>query len=206
LYSKLMNMKTKNLLSILMMLLITQLVFSQKFKNGDIIFHTSKSSQSKMVQIVTNSKLTHCGIIFYLKGKPFVFEAVQPVKITPLQKWINRGVNGKYIVSRVKTPLTKSQLNEMYNYSKSQLGKNYDIKFEWSDKNMYCSELVYKVFVAGDRFIGSAKKFSDYNLNNKIVKDAIKRRYGNSINMNEMVITPVDLYKSSELKTIFNNY
>lgn len=189
-----------------MMLLLTQLCFSQKFKNGDIIFHTSKSSQSKMVQIVTKSKLTHCGIIFYRNGKPFVFEAIQPVKITPLQKWINRGVNGKYIVSRVKTPLTKSQLNEMYNYSKSQLGKNYDIKFEWSDKNMYCSELVYKVFVAGDRFIGKPKKFSDYNLNNKIVKDAIKRRYGNSINMNEMVITPVDLYKSSELKTIFNNY
>jgi uncharacterized protein YycO len=199
-------MKTKNLLSIFIMLLLTQLVFSQNFKNGDIIFHTSKSSQSKMVQVVTNSKLTHCGIIFYRNGKPFVFEAVQPVKITPLQKWINRGVNGKYIVSRVKTPLTKSELNEMYNYSKSQLGKNYDIKFEWSDKNMYCSELVYKVFVAGDRFIGQAKKFSDYNLNNKIVKDAIKRRYGNTINMNEMVITPVDLYKSSEVKTIFNNY
>jgi hypothetical protein len=71
---------------------------------------------------------------------------------------------------------------------------------------MYCSELVYKVFVAGDRFIGRAKKFSDYNLNNKIVKDAIKRRYGDSINLNEMVITPVDIYQSSELNTIYDNY
>jgi uncharacterized protein YycO len=199
-------MKTKNLFSIFIMLLLTQFVCSQNFKNGDIIFHTSKSSQSKMVQLVTNSKLSHCGIIFYKNGKPFVLEAVQPVKVTSLQKWINRGVGGKYIVSRVKTPLTNSQLTEMYEYAKSQLGKDYDLKFQWSDNKMYCSELVYKVFVAGDRFIGSAKKFSDYNLNNKIVKDAIKRRYGNSINMNEMVITPVDLYKSYELKTIFNNY
>jgi len=199
-------MKTKNLLSIFIMLLLTQFVCSQDFKNGDIIFHTSKSSQSKMVQLVTNSKLSHCGVIFYKNGKPFVFEAVQPVKVTSLQKWINRGVGGKYIVSRVKTPLTNSQLTEMYKYAKSQLDKDYDLKFQWSDNKMYCSELVYKVFVAGDRFIGEAKKFSDYNLNNKIVKDAIKRRYGNTININEMVITPVDLYKSSEVKTIFNNY
>jgi uncharacterized protein YycO len=179
---------------------------SQDFKNGDIIFHTSKSSQSKMVQLVTNSKLSHCGIIFYKNGKPYVFEAVQPVKVTPLQQWINRGVGGKYIVSRVKTPLTNSQLTEMYDYAKSQLGKDYDLKFQWSDKKMYCSELVYKVFVAGDRFIGEDKKFSDYNLNNEVVKVAIKKRYGNSINLNEMVITPVDIFKSSEVKTVFNNY
>jgi len=199
-------MKTKILSFIIIMCLTLQSCMSQDFKNGDIIFHTSKSSQSKMVQLVTNSKLSHCGIIFYKNGKPYVFEAVQPVKVTPLQQWINRGVGGKYIVSRVKTPLTNSQLTEMYDYAKSQLGKDYDLKFQWSDKKMYCSELVYKVFVAGDRFIGEGKKFSDYNLNNEVVKVAIKKRYGNSINLNEMVITPVDIFKSSEVKTVFNNY
>jgi uncharacterized protein YycO len=196
----------KLLLSIVTMCLSLQPCTSQIFKDGDIIFHTSKSSQSKMVQLVTNSKLSHCGIIFYKKGKPYVFEAVQPVKVTPLQQWINRGVGGKYIVSRVKTPLTNSQLTEMYDYAKSQLGKDYDLKFQWSDKKMYCSELVYKVFVAGDRFVGESKKFSSYNLNNEVVKSAIKKRYGNSINLNEMVITPVDIFKSSEVKTVFNNY
>lgn len=199
-------MKTKILSFVIIMCLTLQSCMSQDFKNGDIIFHTSKSSQSKMVQLVTNSKLSHCGIIFYKNGKPYVFEAVQPVKVTPLQQWINRGVGGKYIVSRVKTPLTNSQLTEMYDYAKSQLGKDYDLKFQWSDKKMYCSELVYKVFVAGDRFIGEGKKFSDYNLNNEVVKVAIKKRYGNSINLNEMVITPVDIFKSSEVKTVFNNY
>jgi len=201
----------KNPLKISIVLLVITILssescMSQNFKNGDIIFHTSKSSQSKMVQIVTNSKLTHCGIIFHQKGKAYVFEAVQPVKITPLQEFITRGVNGKYIVSRVKTPLTNSQLTKMYEYAKSQLGKDYDLKFQWSDKKMYCSELVYKSFVAGDRFVGQGKKFSDYNLNNEVVKFAIKKRYGNSINLNEMVITPVDIFKSSEVKTVFNNY
>jgi hypothetical protein len=201
-------MKKKILLLVMgVMSLMFESCMSQDFKNGDIIFHTSKSSQSKMVQLITESNLTHCGIIFYKNGKPYVFEAVQPVKITPLKQWINRGVGKKYIVSRVKNPLTKSELNEMFNYAKSQLGKDYDSKFQWSDKKMYCSELVYKVFVAGDRFVGHGKKFSDYNLNNNVVKAAIKKRYnGNSINLNEMVITPVDIYKSSNVKTIYNNY
>lgn len=201
-------MKKKILLLVMgVMSFMFESCMSQDFKNGDIIFHTSKSSQSKMVQLITESNLTHCGIIFYQNGKPYVFEAVQPVKITPLKQWINRGVGKKYIVSRVKNPLTKSELNEMFNYAKSQLGKDYDSKFQWSDKKMYCSELVYKVFVAGDRFVGHGKKFSDYNLNNNVVKAAIKKRYdGNSINLNEMVITPVDIYKSSNVKTIYNNY
>lgn len=179
---------------------------SQGFKDGDIIFHTSKSSQSKMIQLVTNSKLTHCGIIFYQKGKPFVLEAVQPVKVTPLNQWIARGVGGKYIVSRSKKPLTKSQLGKMYDYGKSLIGKDYDLKFQWSDKKMYCSELIYKVYIAGDIFVGEPKKFSEYNLDSKLAKDAIKSRYGNSININEMVITPVDIYRSSEVRTIYDNY
>jgi hypothetical protein len=165
---------------------------SQDFKDGDIIFHTSKSSQSKMIQEVTESNLTHCGIIFFQNGKPFVFEAVQPVKITPLKDWINRGVGGKYIVSRVKTPLNKPQISQMYGYAKKQLGKS--------------SELVYKVFATGNVYVATPKKFSDYNLESKIVKDAINSRYGNSINVNEKVVTPVDIYKSSSVKTIFNNY
>lgn len=196
----------KKILSLILLSLSITSCSSQEFKDGDIIFHTSKSSQSKMVQIVTNSKLTHCGIIFYKKGKPFVLEAVQPVKITPLQQWIKRGVGGKFIVSRTKNRLTKSQLDKMYTYGKSLIGKDYDLKFQWSDKKMYCSELIYKVYVAGDMFVGEPKKFSEYNLNNNLAKDAIKSRYGNSINMNEMVITPVDIYRSSVVRTVYNNY
>lgn len=184
----------------------SQSCMSQDFKDGDIIFHTSKSSQSKMIQEVTESNLTHCGIIFFQNGKPFVFEAVQPVKITPLKDWIKRGVGGKYIVSRVKTPLNKVQIDQMYGYAKKQLGKSYDMKFQWSDTKMYCSELVYKVFSAGGIYVATPNKFSDYNLESEIVKDAINSRYGNSINVNEKVVTPVDIYKSSSVKTIFNNY
>ena len=34
-----------------------------ELKNGDLIFHTSQSSQSQAIQIATNSKYSHMGII-----------------------------------------------------------------------------------------------------------------------------------------------
>ena len=57
-------------------------------KQGDIIFQTSLSSQSQAIQLATNSPYSHMGILFQESGKWFVFEAIQPVKMTPLDTWI----------------------------------------------------------------------------------------------------------------------
>ena len=74
----------------------------QKILNGDIIFQTSKSSQSKAIQLATNSKYSHMGIIYENNGRYFVYEAVQPVKLTPLKEWIDRGEDEHYVVKRIK--------------------------------------------------------------------------------------------------------
>ena len=39
-------------------------------REGDVIFQTSKSQQSPLIQIGTRSKITHCGIIVMRGGKP----------------------------------------------------------------------------------------------------------------------------------------
>jgi hypothetical protein len=71
-----------------------------KFEDGDIIFQTSESKQCEAVRIATNSKFSHCGIIYDIDGKWFVFEAVQPVKLTPIEDWITHGKGNKYVVKR----------------------------------------------------------------------------------------------------------
>jgi len=60
-------------------------------KDGDIIFQTSRSSQSIAIQRATDSRYSHMGIIFTRGGSPMVYEAVQTVRYTPLAKWIDRG-------------------------------------------------------------------------------------------------------------------
>ena len=72
------------------------------FQNGDIIFQTSQSKQCEAIKIATNSKFSHCGIIYIENGKTYVYEAVQPVKMTLLEDWISHGKDAKYAVKRLK--------------------------------------------------------------------------------------------------------
>ena len=53
------------------------------FETGDIIFQTALTSQNQAIRYATKSKYSHCGIIYKKDGTFYVYEAVQPVKITP---------------------------------------------------------------------------------------------------------------------------
>src|SRR6187431_2877016 len=84
--------------------------------NGDIVFQTSRSAQSLAVQLATKSPYSHMGIVYLRDGTPFVFEAVQPVKLTPLAAWVERGEKGRFVVKRLKDAdarLTPAVLQKM---------------------------------------------------------------------------------------------
>ena len=72
----------KNLILILIGILFLSFNCKEKnvqnttFQNGDIIFQTSESKQCEAVRIATNSKFSHCGIIFIEDAKTYVYEAV----------------------------------------------------------------------------------------------------------------------------------
>jgi uncharacterized protein YycO len=179
------------------------------FENGDIIFQTSKSSQSKAIQIATKSKYSHMGIIYRKDNELYVFEAVQPVKLTPLNDWIERGENSHYVVKRLKDSkeiLTSEKLSEMKTIGDRFIGKNYDLYFEWSDKRIYCSELVWKIYKeALGLEIGKLETLKDFDLTDKTVKKKMKERYGDNIPKNELVISPAAMFNSEKLITVFEN-
>ncbi|MGS2741934.1 YiiX family permuted papain-like enzyme [Sinomicrobium sp. M5D2P17] len=178
----------------------------QTIRNGDIIFQTSKSSQSKAIQLATNSKYSHMGIIYKDDGQYFVYEAVQPVKLTPLKEWINRGEKGYYVIKRLKNAdkiLTPDVVIKMKQTGEQFKGKSYDIYFEWSDDKIYCSELVWKIYKqTADIEIGQLERLSDFNLTDNIVQTKMKERYGNNIPMDEKVISPAAMFHSDQLITI----
>lgn len=90
-----------------LLLLLSSSWAAEIFQNGDLIFHHSKSNQSRAIQIATNSELTHMGIVVKLRNQWFVYEAVQPVKLTPLKSWIQRGVDGKFSLKRLNPEIKK---------------------------------------------------------------------------------------------------
>jgi uncharacterized protein YycO len=172
-------------------------------KAGDIVFHTSLSSQSKAVQAATKSPYSHMGIVLFRNGRPQVFEAVQPVKFTPLQTWLDRGQGKHYVIKRLKSPMSEDASAKLYQEAKRYEGKSYDLTFEWSDDKIYCSELVWKLYksAAGIELV-KLSKLGSFDLTNPLVKAKLKERYGNKVPLNEPVIAPVAVFDSSLLETV----
>lgn len=181
----------------------------KEFQNGDIIFQTSTSSQSKAIQLATKSKYSHMGIIYKQNGKYYVYEAVQPVKLTPLDSWIKRGEDEHFVVKRLKNAeklLTPKILQKMKQIGEKYKDKSYDLYFEWSDSRIYCSELVWKIYKQAIGVeIGELQKLNDFDLSNEVVKAKLSERYGNNIPLNELVISPAAIFNSDKLIMVFSN-
>jgi uncharacterized protein YycO len=175
-------------------------------QDGDLIFQTSLSSQSQAIQLATKSKYSHCGIILQEGNDFVVFEAIQPVKKTPLDKWIKRGKDGHFVVKRLKNAsevLTADAMNSMKEEGKRLAGKDYDLTFEWSDDKIYCSELIWKMYKRATGLeIGKLEKLSDFDLTHNVVQSKMQERYGNHIPKDEMVISPRAIFECALLETI----
>ncbi|MGJ1431036.1 YiiX family permuted papain-like enzyme [Sphingobacterium spiritivorum] len=175
-------------------------------READLIFQSSLSEQSKAIQLATNSPYSHCGIIFKEGEDYVVLEAVQPVQKTPLSEWIARGENNQYVIRRLKNAdqiLTTAVLNRMKKEGEKLEGRDYDVRFEWTDEKIYCSELIYKIYerAAGIK-LGKLQKLKDFDFTNAAVRAELKERYGRHIPLNETVISPAAVFDSELLETI----
>jgi hypothetical protein len=182
---------------------------SYRPQDGDIVFQTSKSAQSRVIQLATGSRYSHMGIVFLRDGVPFVLEAVQPVRLTPLSDWIARGEGGLFVAKRLrdaKSVLKQATLQKMMAVGEGFLGRGYDPYFEWSDSRIYCSELVWKVYDRGAGIaIGKLQTMADFDLSNPVVKAKVQERFGDNVPLQETVISPAAMFASPLLKTVYQN-
>jgi hypothetical protein len=173
---------------------------------GDLIFHTSQSAQSQAIQLATHSPYSHCGLLYKTNGEWQVFEAVQPVKLTPLARWVARGQGQHFVVKRLRdasTALTPSALERLRAAGQPMLGHGYDLAFEWSDTRIYCSELIWKVYDRGlHRQLGQLQRLRDFDLSHPAVLAKLRERYGAQLPLAEPVISPASIFSSPELVTV----
>ena len=166
-------------------------------REGDVIFHTSQSSQSPLIQIGTRSHITHCGIVVMKDGKPYVLETLKTLVLTPLDKFIVRGKDGKYWLKRSD----KEDIKIDYAH---YLGKSYDFAFSFDNDIYYCSELVYDIY---KRQLGielcTPKQIGDYLIlgTDKLdkIEEAMSRR---GITKEQYAVAPVDIFESEHLHNI----
>lgn len=166
-------------------------------KEGDVIFQTSQSQQSPLIQIGTRSKITHCGIIVMRNGKPYVLETLQTLQLTPLDKFIARGKDGKYWLKRSEKENIKIKYD---NY----LGKPYDLAFKFDNGKFYCSELIYDIYLNQLGIeLCKPKTIGDYLIlgTNHLpkIQNAMNKR---DIAMEQYAVAPVDVFYSEYLNSV----
>lgn len=179
-------------------------------RNGDIIFQTSESAQSRGIQLATHSPYSHMGIVYVENGQAMVFEAVGPVKITPLADWIARGKNQHFVVKRLKNAdevLTPETLDNMKDLGKSRyLDRPYDQYFEWSGDRIYCSELVWKIYNEGAGIrVGNLQKLGDFDISHPEVQKLMNEKYGDSPPLEEPVVSPAAMFDSELIELVYKN-
>ena len=169
----------------------------KEVREGDVIFQASQSQQSPLIQIATRSKISHCGIIVMKNSKPYVLETLKTLVLTPLDKFIARGVDGKYWLKRSH----KENIKIKYG---SYLGKPYDLAFKFDNGKFYCSELIYDIY---KNQLGielcEPKKVSDYLIlgTDKLpqIEKAMKKR---GITKEQYAVAPVDIFESDLLEDV----
>jgi len=177
---------------------------TSRLRDGDLIFQESTSSQSEMVRALTDSRWTHMGVIFNEASGTVVLEAVSPVRKTQLKDWIDRGRGRHYVVKRLRdadSKLPKAVIQKMQTLGTSWLGRPYDLRFQWDDQSLYCSELAYKLFdrAAGVR-VGKLERAADMNLDDERVQRALRKRFANKgFDPAETVVTPDSIFNDDQL-------
>lgn len=180
---------------------------SVQIKPGDVVFQSLDSPQSAAIRLATGSEYDHCGLVLDAgDGTIVVAEAVQPVRIVPLEEWIAQGVDGRYLAMRPVTVQVLSDLTlaEMLDEARAYLGRDYDITFSWTDDRMYCSEFVWKVYDrAADIQLSELRELGSFDLTHPIVQAKLQERYGDDVPIDAPVVAPSDLMESPLLTKVY---
>lgn len=175
---------------------------SSKYKEGDIIFIQSQTSQAAALRESTGSVWTHVGLLLLRKGNWVVAEAVGPLKETPLANFIARSKNKSYRVVRYKhfdaATMTTALKRVLPKYN-----KGYDIYFEWNQDLIYCSELTYHVMKDVTGFeLGRIQKMKEMRLDGPLTQALIKKRLtdtGRELDPEEIIVTPVSQLQDEDV-------
>jgi hypothetical protein len=131
-----------------------------------------------------------------------IVEAVQPVRVVALDEFLDRGEGGRYEVHRLKESLSADSMKKLTKAAKEFLGVDYDPYFQWSDKQIYCSELVWKAYDRGiDTRLSEPRPVSDLDLSDPTVKALIAKRFPDGM-PDAIAVSPQDLADSPLLERV----
>ncbi len=173
---------------------------------GDILFQSLPNPPGMdlvdAIEGSTGSPYSHCGMVFQEDGRWKVIEAIGPVKITPLDRYLARGRGKKVWAYRLDESVRK-KVPAALTAMKMDLGKPYDPRYRFDDEAIYCSELIWRGWKAATgRELGTAVPLG--NLDWEPYQAVIEAIEGpGNLPLDRKMITPRDLAKSKELTRVY---
>jgi hypothetical protein len=147
-------------------------------KTGDVVLQATTGGQAAAITLASGSVYTHMGLVeIGADGKPMVVEAIGPVRVVTLDKWIAKGAGGAVTIVRMKG-LEEETARKALTRARHYLGRPYDRYFYDDRSEIYCSELVYAAFKEGaDISVGKVEKVRDLNIDNSVTQEVIRTRW-----------------------------
>jgi Permuted papain-like amidase enzyme, YaeF/YiiX, C92 family len=208
--------------------------WESKLEPGDIVFIRSRSINAPLIAALSNEDaesdadnvFTHCGIIFKdsdAKLRVYEGEGRGPINWLTLADWqatVSKGKVGKversdlhnvYAMRWNGAPKLATGLVRILEKAKELHATDYDHGFSWTDTRAYCSELVWKAYLAGglslgtlptmEKYVKGAPKYAD-KIKGKLEEAKANKLRDTGYLPNESAISPEDIYKSPNLTPI----
>jgi len=171
-------------------------------QEGDIIFQSlPRVGLVKMIEGVTQSPFSHCGVVVNRDGRWKVAESIGKVHDTTLLTWVSRGRGARFCVYRLK-PEFRTHVPAFIKALDKYAGKPYDFDFRMDDGYLYCSELVFKAFRdASGIELGKLVRLGD--LNWKPFEQQMRDYHGSDLPLDRVMITPRHLSEAEQLEKVF---
>lgn len=171
------------------------------FRQGDVLFQALGGELCDVIADVTESPLTHCGMVVEKDGKLFIIEALGTVKYTSIPEWISR--TGEFLHLRPEG-IDEKKIAASALAAKEYLGRPYDMQYELDEEKQYCSELVYKAYMKGAG-VEIGEKIPLGEMNWKPNEAFIRRLAGGELPLDREIISPVSVTETKYLKKIYSN-
>lgn len=192
-------------------------------KTGDIVFQNTANAAQQAIMLASGTEYTHIGLVEVDgKGRAQVIEAVGPVRVVPLDKWISNGTENRVTIKRVKD-LSEADANEAVKRARFYLGRPYDHFFYEARDQIYCSELIYAAFKEGpDITVGAVERMGDLNIYTPAARKLIRQRwkahplckakgaetfdacYGHIVE--QTVVTPASIARDPQMELVYSNF
>ena len=178
---------------------------SPDWQTGDIIVIDVSGEFAEVIRGMTHSPYTHCGLVRKTEEDGIlVIEAVDPVRVVPLDTFLAQARGGHYVHLRVPA-LPDDRVDDVIAEAEKHFGKPYDHQVEWGDDRMYCSELTYKAYQRGAGILlGTRHRIGDMDW--QPYKEFIRGQAGGDLPLDREVITPAELVRTPWTTILANTF